>query len=389
MTVAKFKVVMREEKLSASTNEAPICLRITKDRKTTYKTLAHAEPKYWDKKGQCVKKHHPNAELLNTIIIQKRAELEKETCLLTVANDSVNISTIRNKINNRTSFDLFEYANKYLEQLHKEGKFATYKKRKSIVKKLCIYTGKDTLPIKSVTEDFIKEYEHHLQNNLGNCRNTITSNIKALAKLYKDIIEHYNLDETCNPFRKVKLKWEQSERTFLEIDEIKKIQNLRFKLNSSLYDAREIFLFECFTGIRISDILTLKWKNVSDKNLTISMRKTGKPLTLPLHDLVKSILNKRRMIVENNGGQISAEKYVFNILKVDVENVSAHDALNAINSATVIINKQLKKIAVKAGINKSISTHVGRHSFATMLLTEDVNLSVIQELLGHGDVRIT
>lgn len=389
MTVAKFKVVMREEKLSVSTNEAPICLRITKDRKTTYKTLVHAEPKYWDKKGQCVKKQHPNAELLNTIITQKRAEIEKETCLLTVANDSVNISTIRNKINNRTSFDLFEYADKYLEQLYKEGRFATYKKRKSIIKKLRLYCGTETLPVRSVTEDFIKKYECHLQSNLGNCRNTITSNMKALAKLYKDIVEYYDLGSISNPFRRIKLKWEPSERVFLEIDEVKRILNFKTKLSSPLYDAREIFLFECFTGIRISDILTLKWKNVTEKNITLSMRKTGKPLTIPLHDVVKSILIRRREIVESSGGEITPEKYIFNILKVDVEKVSAQDALNAINSATVVINKRLKRIAEKTGINKSISTHVARHSFATMLLTEDVNLSVIQELLGHGDIRIT
>ena len=47
MTVAKLKVVIREEKLAKSTNEAPVCLRITKDRRTTYKTLLHIDPKYW------------------------------------------------------------------------------------------------------------------------------------------------------------------------------------------------------------------------------------------------------------------------------------------------------------------------------------------------------
>lgn len=389
MTVAKFKVVIRQDKLAKSTNEVPVCLRITKDRRTTYKTLLHINPKYWDAKGQCIKKQHPNAELLNTTIAKQKASLEQDACLLTLANDSVSISTIRNKINDRTSFDLFEYADKYIEQLRQEGKHATYKKNKSVIKKLRFYVGKDTLPVKSITLDFVKQYEHFLMNNIGNNRNTTTVNMKALAKMVGDIFRNYDMDETNNPFRKVKFKREQTDRAFLEIEDIKKIQDLKFKLGSPLFDARELFLFECFTGMRISDILSLKWKNVTGKEITISMRKTGKPLSIPQSNVAQFILNKKREIMENSGGQITLEKYVFNILKVDVEKVSAQDALNAISSATAIINRQLKIIAEKAGINKNLSTHVGRHSFATMLVTGDVNLLTVRDLLGHGDVRVT
>ena len=369
MTVAKFKVVIRREKLSKSTNEAPVCLRITKDRKVTYKTLLHLDPKYWNDKEQCVKKQHPNAEGLNAVISQRRGELEKETCFLSLKDDSVSIETIRNKINDRTSFDLFEYAEKYIENLRKNQKYATYKKYKSVVKKLRLYVGKETLPIKSISLDFIKEYENYLMNHIGNNRNTATVNLKALAKLVGDIYRNYDMDETGNPFRKIKFKREQTERTYLEIDEIRKIQDLKLRLQSPLYDARELFLFECYTGIRISDILTLKWKNVASDKISIRMRK--------------------RTVVENNGGQILPDKYVFNILKVDVDKVNAQDALNAISSATAIINKQLKRIAEKVGIEKNISTHVGRHSYATALLTSDIPLPVIKEMLGHSDIKIT
>lgn len=389
MTVAKFKVVIRLEKLSKSTNEAPVCLRITKDRKTTYKTLLHVSPIYWDDKGQCVKKQHPNAFGLNAIISQKKAELEKETCLLALKDESVSIETIRNRINDRTSFDLFEYANKYIEYLYKNQKHATYKKYKSVVKKLRFYVGKGTLPIKSISVDFIKAYESYLMNNIGNNRNTATVNLKALAKLVGDIYRNYDMDETSNPFRKMKFKREQTERTYLEIDEIRKIQNLKLRLQSPLYDARELFLFECYTGIRISDILTLRWKNIINDKISIRMRKTEKPLVIPINDYVRFVLDKRRVIVENNDGQILPNKYVFNILKVDVDEVNAQDALNAISSATAIINKQLKRIAEKVGIEKNISTHCARHSYATALLTSDIPLPVIKEMLGHSDIKVT
>lgn len=389
MSVVKFKVLIRMNKLAKSTNEAPICIRITKDRRMTYKTLFHIEPKFWDARGQCVKKQHPNAELLNARITKERAALEKETYLLTLLNDSVGISTIRNKIKDKTSLDLLEYADNYIEELLKQGKYASYKKNKSVIKKLRKYLKKETLPIKSISADFINEYEAYLLNTLGNNRNTATVNMKALSKLVGDIYRSYKLDETNNPFKNFKFKREPANKVFLDIEEVKKIQNLKFKPNSPLYDARELFLFECFTGIRISDILSLKWKNVSENEITICMRKTDKPLTIPQHDFIKSIITKRRLRIENNGGQILPEKYVFNILKLDIEKASPQDALNAISSATAIINKQLKKVAEKAKINKNLSTHVARHTFATMLITRDVNLMVVRDLLGHRDVRIT
>ena len=61
----------------------------------------------------------------------------------------------------------------------------------------------------------------------------------------------------------------------------------------------------------------------------------------------------------------------------------------AISSATAIINRRLKAIAIKAKIVKNISTHVGRHTFATNLITEGVDIYVVKELLGHQDLKIT
>jgi integrase len=383
------------DKLSKSTNEVPVCLRITKNRGVMYKTLLHIDPKYWDEKEQRIKKQHPNAGLLNVQITKKKAELEKETCFLTLTDDSAGISTIRNKINNRTSFDLFEYAEKYLGQLYKEGKYATYKKYKSVIEKLQWYVKKDpqtnepVLSIKSITLEFIRQYENYLLKTLKNNRNTTTVNMKSLGKLVGDIYRSYDLDETNNPFRKIKFKREQTDRVFLEIEDIKKIEELKFRLQSPLYDARELFLFECYTGMRISDILSLKWKNVTDTEILISMRKTGKTISIPINNKVKNILGKKHSILEKNYSQTHSEKYVFNILKIDVEYCSPQDALNAISGATAIVNRKLKNIAERAGINKNISTHTARHTFATTLLTKGADLPTISDLLGHSDIRVT
>ena len=299
MNAIKFKLVIRMDKLAKSTNEAPVCLRITKNRQVMYKTLLHINPKYWNEKEPYIKKQHPNAEVLNLQITKQVAALKEEASLLTIGNDSVGISTIRNKINDRTSFDLFECAEKYLQRLEKEGKYATYKKYKSVIEKLKKYEKKDVLLVKSISLDYVKQYENYLLHTVNNNRNTTTVNMKSLGKLVRDIYENYDLNEITNPFKKIKFKWEQTDRVFLEIEDIKKIEKFKPRLQNPLYDAREIFLFECYTGMRISDILTLKWKDVSDTEISISMRKTGKKLSLPINDVAREIINKKRTILEN------------------------------------------------------------------------------------------
>ena len=389
MSIVKFKVVIRLDKISKSKNEAPVCLRITKDRRTTYKTIAHIDPKHWDEKNQQVKKQCPNVAMLNSLITSKCAELQKEVMLLTTSSDSVGIATIRNKINNTTSFDLFEYADKHLEKLYNNGSYATYKKYKSVIKKLRAYIKQDKLPINSITQDLVLAYERHLLDVIGNNRNTTTVNMKSFAKLVNDIFENYDLDPTRNPFRKIKFKREQTEREFLSMEEIQKIIDFRCKPYSPLYDARELFLFECCSGIRISDILTLKWRNITADSIVIKMRKTQKSLTVPQHEYIKSVLEIRRKFVLKDGREIDPNSYVFNILRRDVDIANDIDMLNAISSATAQINKRLKIIAKKVGIDKNISTHVGRHSFASLLVSKNINMLTIQKLLGHSDIRVT
>ena len=82
-------------------------------------------------------------------------------------------------------------------------------------------------------------------------------------------------------------------------------------------------------------------------------------------------------------------KYIFNILKQDIDTLSPEDAHNSIKTATTILNKKIKRISKLAGIQKNVSTHTGRHTFATTLVTNNVDIYTVKELLGHSNVTIT
>lgn len=356
------KVTIRPEKKSKVTNEVPVCLRIIKDRQITYKTIFKINPSFWDAEKCCVKKSHPNSNEFNASISKEKAELEKEILLLNLAQETQGVSAIRNKIQKRTSLDFFHYADKYIEEVETRGNYSTYKKNKTVIWKLKNYLGKETLPISNISIDFIKKYEQYLSDSLGNNRNTITVNLKAIAKLLKEIYKQYELDESLNPFRKYKFKREKSNRPYLTEEELNKILNLKIRIRNPLYDAKDIFLIESYTGLRISDILCLKWKNYSGDYLNVKMRKTEELISIPLSDVAKRILTKKETIFENHCIKKNPDQYIFNILKVDVDKANKQDCLNAISCSTALINKNLKKIAALAGISKNISTHVARHS---------------------------
>lgn len=139
MSPFKFRTVLRLEKLSKTTNEAPVCLRITKDRKSTYKTLLHVSPSCWDAKGQRVIRH-PNADLFNAVISRKRAEIEREACLLALSDNEVSIGAIRNKINDHMAMDFLEYAYRHCRSLMAE-KYGTYLRLRSVLNKLRGFVG--------------------------------------------------------------------------------------------------------------------------------------------------------------------------------------------------------------------------------------------------------
>ena len=422
MSPFKFRTVLRLEKLSKTTNEAPVCLRITKDRKSTYKTLLHVSPSCWDAKGQRVIRH-PNADLFNAVISRKRAEIEREACLLALSGNEVSIGAIRNKINDHMAMDFLEYAYRHCRSLMAE-KYGTYLRLRSVLNKLRGFVGAGGLPVRDITEDFIRRYEHYLSSEVGSSRNTIAMSMKFISKILGDIYRQYELDETANPFRKIKFHFEPSSRQYLLAEEVAAIRDLPLKAGGALDQAREIFIFECYSGLRISDILTLRWENISPDGISVRMRKTGKVISVPLQRNVQEILARRARLrdgygnvscckgpdcgvcgsggVNTSGGDCRfggadgsgvgsglAGGFVFGYLKFDSANPGSKELTKAIGAATASINRSLKTIAAMAGLSKPISTHIGRHSFATMLLTSGIDLSVIQELMGHHDVKVT
>ena len=235
------------------------------------------------------------------------------------------------------------------------------------------YAG-EKVKLSAVDGDFCKGFVAYLGNtNSGKHTKNIKQLASSTANAYFQIFTSA-LNEAvrqkiipANPVMylsredKKPIRAERSNRTFLTIDEVKKLAGTEFK-NDQI---KRAFLFACFTGLRISDVRNLTWGNIVGRNgsyyITITMQKTREPLTIKLNKQAVGWLPKK-----------SGSNEVFD--------------LPFYNS---VINDNLRRWAKAAGIDKSLCFHMSRHTFATMELTLGADLYVVSKLLGHHDLSVT
>lgn len=130
-------------------------------------------------------------------------------------------------------------------------------------------------------------------------------------------------------------------------------------------DIGKAYLFACFSGLRISDIRALRWKNIIVEDgqffAMLFMQKTGKELKIPLPDKAMEIISIRG----------NDEDKVFFL------------------PSNPTVEDNLKKWAEAAGINKHLTFHTARHTYATLLLTLGADLYTVSKMLGHTNVATT
>ena len=230
--------------------------------------------------------------------------------------------------------------------------------------------------IEGIDEEKIKNYIDFLAKNY-----TTTSHCRKLSSLKnffsfldeKNLIKQNFLELTEFP------KFKRSIPKILSEEQIKKIINLSYK-DSTEKGLRLSLMLETLyaTGIRISELVSLKIGNISDDYLFIIILNKGrKERIVPLISRVQKILKEYIKILQNNKTK-SSENYLF-----PSNSKSGH--LTRIRFFQI-----LQKLGQKLLFDKELlSPHKVRHSFATHLLNRGVDLRLIQESLGHKDISTT
>ena len=215
---------------------------------------------------------------------------------------------------------------------------------------------KQDIMVKDITPMFIEDLFVHLLTTQSN--NTAIQKMKQLKKILRMAVEEGYIKTSTF---KLTLKKEPKEVNPLTIEEVRTIRNKQIKIER-LAKVRDMFVFECYTGLAFTDMENLAKENfVTDSEgnewIVKTRQKTHIQSTIPLLPVAKEILLK----YQDQLPTLTNQKY----------------------------NGYLKEIGDICGISKSLHSHLARHTFATILLNSGVDMVSVSKILGHANSKIT
>lgn len=305
-----------------------------------------------------------------------------------------------------------DYAKKRTQEVYNAGGIRNWKKYNGFVNKLEAFqedrTGKvRDLAFGEITPAYIARFDAYL-HTLHNERqpdemlhpNTIEVVMKVFRTLIRRAIEVDGLMKPDKyPFLNYKFCGVKTQKDKLDMDEIEAIKALQLEEGSLLWHCRNYFLFSFYcAGIRAGDLIQLRWCNISaEGRINYQMGKNHKERDLIL------VPQAREILQYYHNENVKAEDYIFPLLdsraewakaitQADKDKMPADlkkALFNTIGAKNALINKYLNKIAQLTGIQKKVSFHISRHSFAKVAKQKGVDNSKVKDMLAHSSLKVT
>ncbi|MFM2203082.1 MAG: hypothetical protein RLZZ605_46 [Bacteroidota bacterium] len=366
-----------------SKGEHPIYIRVIKGRTNKLiSTNIKVKLDFWDESNKRVKKGFPNSARANQIISKKLNEVQESVLIMDSQNKDLSSVSFKPLPDKDQKISFTKYFNSYIEKLEINKSFGTRDRARTVLAKLMEYSKLNDISFQEIDLDFLNRYDTYLKIKLNNKVNTVHSNFRLIRQMFIQAVKEDLIPIGANPFTKFQLKQEKSERQYLLEAEIKRISELNLSVDKRINDVRNIFVFACFSGgIRIADLMQMRWSNFTGTHLIFTTDKTKAQLNIKLPKKSLQILNELK---PRTGENIS--NYIFPFLRNGLKDENLHVE---IKNKTAFCNKHLKQIATLAKIDKNLSTHIARHSFATVALTKGISIDKVSKLLSHTSLKTT
>ncbi|WOC52206.1 integrase [Bergeyella porcorum] len=333
-------------------------------------------PKNWNSSKQMAIPINTENNQINTELSLIKQEINQAFLYLKVQEKSFDVEDIFKQYKGETiskDYGLLEFYQLYLEKQKKlvglEIKQVTWNKfdyiKNDIEEFIKDYYKKSDIKLKDLDFQFITEFEFYLKTEKKHKQITINKALQRFKKVIKQATIGKYIDN--NPFEEHKPKKVISKIVFLTKEELERLENYHFS-SKTLNVVKDCYLFCCYTGLAYKEMFELKKENIinnQDDNLWIFMKreKTDRNISVPL------VLPKALEI---------AKKY---------QSESEYILPRISNQS---FNRLLKEIASTLNINKNLTHHTARKTFAsTILLNNDIPMEVVSKLLGHSKISTT
>lgn len=379
-TTQTFSILIWANTARSSSDGNSIYARITIDgKRAEFSLKKKVAPDKWDPKAGYMKGNSEEAKTLNNYINQVKAELFKHYTQMQMLDEfitaeSLKLRFIGGKEQKKTILQVFDYHNSQLEKVVGiDVVRPTYTKFLTIRTKLAEFIKfqykKTDVFLQELNYQFLTNFEFYLKTEENIQHNTTMKYIQNFKKIIYIAIKNRWLMQ--NPFVDFHCSFRKVERNALTEEELALLETKTIKIDR-LIVVRDLFVFSCYTGLAYIDVMRLTPQKLSigiDREywLFTERKKSGEKVKIPLLPQALSIL----------------EKY------------KSHPAV--INSGKLLpglsnqrLNSYLKELADICGIEKNLTFHLARHTFATTVtLTNGVPIETVSKLLGHTSIKTT
>ena len=375
-----YSVAFLTRSARAKGKDASIYCRITVNgQRTEFAIKRSVAPRLWN--NGSVKGNSEEARALREYLKQVEAKLFEHYRSLLADDEIVTAEDLKNaylgiKKQQYSLLELMDYHNHQLKDSLEWGTLKNYYTTQSYVKQFLEQRlRKKDIYLSQLSYQFITELEMYLRSYqpkdhrkpMGN--NTVMKHIERLRKVVNLAIKNEWLDK--DPFHKFKLKFEKKDRGYLTQAELCRIEERDFRLER-LNQTRDIFIFSCYTGLSYAEVYDLKPEHIvmgldGERWIWGQRKKSKEWYSVPLLPQALAIIERYK---DNITAQANGK-----VLPVYT------------NQKT---NSYLKEIAYLCEIDKNLTYHLARHTFATTVtLSNGVPIESVSKMLGHSSLRTT
>lgn len=362
-------------------NTAPVYARVTiNGKRTEISTGKRADLDKWNAASGLQKGTDDESVSLNRSLTRIKADLQRHYDRLEALGEIIDVDKVRNaylgvSAQPKTLKDAFEYHNVQMSELVEKKKVSEitlgrYMALEKSIDQFVKYKYKTkTLALPELKLSFITEFRHFLTVKRNTGANTADKKIGMIKKIINQAVANEWM--SVNPFTHFKCKYVDPHREPLSMEEIRMLLKYQFTV-PRLDEARDVFIFCCFTGLGYTDVYNLREYDIVDgidgrKWIDKDRQKTGVAEIVPLLPIAQDIIAK----YNDHPHCVTTGKLL---------RVNSNQKYNA----------YLKEIADVCGIKKKLTTHIARHTFATTITLEhDVPIESVSKMLGHKSIKST